>query len=60
MSKLRKILLGLLSAAILTVIILTWGSVGSAVMAFCLILAGSALLYQRFLNNHDQDSWDME
>ena len=36
----------------------TWGSLGSAVMAFALISMGSALLYQRFLNREDPDQWD--
>ena len=55
-----KILLILLAAALLTVMVLTWGSLGSAVMGLCLITMVSALLVQRFLTNRDNDQFDME
>ena len=54
----RLLILGLLAAGMLAVMVLTWGSIGSAVMAFALISMGSALLYQRFLNREDPDQWD--
>ncbi|MBQ8833471.1 MAG: hypothetical protein IJ001_12740 [Oscillospiraceae bacterium] len=60
MNRLQKILLAALVIGLLTAIILTWGSIGSAVLVFCLMMVGASLLYQRFLNNHDQDSWDTE
>ena len=40
------------------VMIATWGSIGSAVMALGLISMGSALLYQRFLNRDDPDVYE--
>jgi hypothetical protein len=40
------------------VMVLFWGSIGSAVMALGLLSMGSALLYQRFLNREDPDQWD--
>ena len=40
------------------VMVATWGSIGSAVMAFGLISMGSALLYQRFLNRDDPDFYE--
>ena len=40
------------------VMIATWGSIGSAVMAMGLISMISALLYRRFLNRDDPDLWD--
>ena len=58
MSPLRKSLLGLLAAAMVWIMAATWGSVGSAVMAFGLISMGSALLYQRFLNRDDPDVYE--
>ena len=58
MSPLRKSLLGLVAAAMVWLMAATWGSIGSAVMAFALISMGSALLYQRFLNREDPDQWD--
>ena len=58
MSLLRKSLLGLVAAAMVWIMAATWGSIGSAVMAFCLITMGAALLYRRFLNREDPDQWD--
>ena len=54
----RHLLLGLLILGLVAVMVLTWGSIGSAVMAFALISMGSALLYQRFLHREDPDQWD--
>ena len=54
----RLLIPGLLAAGMLAVMVLTWGSLGSVVMAFGLISMGSALLYQRFLNREDPDQWD--
>ena len=53
MKKLRPAVLVLLAAAMGTVMLTAWGSIGSAVMAMGLITMGSALLYQRFLNRDD-------
>ena len=47
-----------LAAVMITVMVATWGSIGSAVMAMGLITMISALLYQRFLNREDPDQWD--
>jgi len=58
MSPLQKSLLGLLAAAMVWIMAATWGSVGSAVMAFGLISMGSALLYRRFLNRDDPDVYE--
>ena len=55
---LRIAALVLLAAVMIIVMIATWGSIGSAVMAMGLISMGSALLYQRFLNREDRDQWD--
>ena len=60
MRKGQIILLILVAVIMLTVMILTWGSVGSAVCILCLITMGSALLFQRFLINRDSDQFDSE
>ena len=54
----RTALLVLLAAAMLGIMLATWGSIGSAVMAMGLISMGAALLHQRFLNRDDPDLWD--
>lgn len=60
MSTIRKVLLVLLAAGLTAVMLLTWGSVGSILMCFCLIAMGATLLYQRFLVNNDDSDFQME
>ena len=55
MSTGRKILLILLALGLLILAILTWGSVGSLTSVLCLILMGLSLLYNRFINNREDD-----
>ena len=55
---LRIVALVALALVMVIVMIATWGSIGSAVMAMGLITMGAALLYQRFLNREDPDQWD--
>ena len=52
----RRLILPLLAAGMIWVMVATWGSIGSAVMAMGLLSMGCALLYQRFLNR-DRDDW---
>ena len=54
----RRLLLPLLAAGMIWVMVATWGSIASAVMAFGLIIMGCALLYQRFLNRDDPDLYE--
>ena len=54
----RILALAGLAVGMIVVMIATWGSIGSAVMAMGLITMISALLYQRFLNREDPDQWD--
>ncbi|MBQ4581175.1 MAG: hypothetical protein IJA83_10995 [Clostridia bacterium] len=54
----KRLILPLLAAVMIWVMAATWGSIGSAVMAFGLISMGSALLYQRFLNRDDPDFYE--
>ena len=44
MSTLRKLLLAAFLVAILAVILLTWGSVGSGILVLALIITGGYLL----------------
>ena len=54
----RSLALAALAAAMVLVMVRTWGSVGSVVMAFGLLSMGAALLYQRFLNRDDPDYYE--
>ena len=51
-------LLILLAAVMVFVMVVFWGSIGSAVMAFGLISMCCALLYQRFLNRDQSDIYE--
>ena len=57
---LRILILVMLAVLMLTVMFLTWGSVGSVVMAFGLLTMAAALLYQKFLTNRDSDRFQEE
>ena len=54
----RWLILPLLAAVMIWVMVATWGSIGSAVMAMGLISMVSGLLYQRFLNRDDPDFYE--
>ena len=56
----RLILLILIALAMALLAILTWGSVGSAICTYCLIMMGAALLFKRFLINRDSGEFDSE
>lgn len=60
MSKWQKILLVVTAVVLVAVAVMTWGSVGSAVSMYCLIMMSSALLVQIFLTNRDSDDFEME
>ena len=57
MSWVRIAALGILAAALLIAAVCTWGSLGSAVCCYCLIVMAAALLYQRFLNHRNEDDF---
>ncbi len=57
MSKTRKCLLVLFLAGILGVILLTWGSIGSAVLTLALLLGLGMIGIQKFLENRDPDDF---
>ena len=47
----------ILAAALLLAAVCTWGSLGSAVCVYCLIIMAAALLWQRFLNHRNEDDF---
>lgn len=60
MSKLQIILLVIVALALLVLILTTWGSVGSILCTFCLIIMVAALLYRRFVLERDEDDFKFE
>lgn len=59
MSKTRKVLLGLLLAGIIAVILLTWGSIGSAAMTLGLLLGLILIAWQKSMDR-DVDDFTMD
>ena len=55
----KNILLGIFLAAILAVILLTWGSIGSAALTLGLLLAGIFIALKKSLNRDPEDYFDM-
>lgn len=60
MGKTQKLLLVLLALVLTAVMFVTWGSIGSAMCAMCLLLMGAALLFRRFVLERDGDDFNME
>ena len=60
MGKLQIALLVLVALGLLVLAVATWGSMGSVMCIFCLIIMGSALLYRRFVLERDDDDFKME
>ena len=56
----RVVVLAILAAVLLIVAIVTWGSLGSAVCVYGLIMMAAALLYQRFLTHREEDDFTDE
>ncbi len=55
MTDTRKILLGLFLAAVIAVIILTWGSIGSAALTLGLLLGGIFTALKKSLDRDPED-----
>ena len=55
MNDTRKKALWILLAAVVAVIILTWGSVGSAILALGLLLSGLVIALKRAMDRQDED-----
>ena len=60
MGKGQIFLLVLLASGITTLMLVTWGSVGSALCAFLLILMAAAVLYRKYVLDRDEDMFDWE
>ncbi len=60
MGKLQIFLLVLLAIGITTLMLVTWGSMGSALCAFLLIIMVAALLYRKFVLERDEDTFDWD
>jgi hypothetical protein len=58
MSGLRKLLLAMLLVATVTVILVTWGSIGSIVLTLGLLLALSMIAMRYVLDRRDPDDFD--
>ena len=56
----RTILLIVLGAVLLITAVLTWGSLGSAVCIYGLIMMGASLIYQHFLTHRGEDDFKDE
>lgn len=56
----RWILLILVALGMAVLAVFTWGSAGSALCVYCLIMMGAALLVKRFLIDRDSDKFDSE
>ena len=55
----KNLLLGIFLAVILAVIILTWGSIGSAALTLGLLLGGIFMALKKSLNRDPDDYFDM-
>ena len=58
MGKFQIFLLVLLAIGITTLMLVTWGSVGSALCAFLLVIMVAAILYRKFVLERDEDMFD--
>ena len=58
MGKGQIFLLVVLAIAITTLMLVTWGSIGSALCAFLLIIMVAAVLYRKFVLDRDEDTFD--
>ena len=60
MGRWQIILLILVTLGLLVLVLTTWGSVGSILCTFCLILMGVALAYRKFVLDRDDDTFDWD
>lgn len=60
MGKVQIVLLTVVALALLVLAVATWGSIGSILCVFCLLIMGGALLYRRFVLERDEDDFKME
>ena len=60
MSKLQIILLSLVALGLTLLMLTTWGSVGSILCAFLLIIMVAAVLYRKLVLDRDEDTFNWE
>ena len=60
MGKWQIFLLVVLAIAITALMLVTWGSVGSALCAFLLVIMVAAILYRKFVLERDEDTFDWD
>ena len=60
MSTFRKLLLLALALGMLAVIVLTWGSIGSAILTLALLISLGYILLKKILESRDPDDFDWE
>lgn len=60
MGKVQLLLVALVGLGLTVLMLTTWGSVGSALCAFCLIIMVAALLYRKFVLGRDEDEFKWE
>ena len=60
MGKWQIFLLVVLAIAITTLMLVTWGSVGSALCAFLLIIMVVAILYRKLVLERDEGTFDWD
>ena len=60
MGKFQIFLLVLLAIGITTLMLVTWGSIGSAMCAFLLVIMVAAILYRKFVLERDDDMFDWD
>ena len=60
MGKFRTAALVLFALGMVVLMIATWGSIGSALCAFLLIIMVAAVLYRKFVLDRDEDMFDWE
>ena len=60
MGKGQILLLVLLAIGITTLMLVTWGSVGSALCSFLLVIMVAAVLYRKLVLERDEDMFDWD
>lgn len=56
----KLILLIAVALALIVTMVLTWGSIGSGICAYCLIMMAGSLLYQKFITNREDNPFRWE
>ena len=60
MGTLRKLFLAILLVGTVTVILVTWGSIGSAVLTLALLLSLGYIVIHHIMENRDPGDFDWE